>query len=118
MTMTQENITEIVLDHLLAEIAATEVCSSPYSHFYLETAFPKSIYERILENLPAANAYGADNPRIHTREDGLVTRNILSLSPPALEGLPETQRMFWNEIAAALIDQRLKDAVFARLGKM
>jgi phosphate transport system ATP-binding protein len=47
MTMTQENITEIVLDHLLAEIAATEVCSSPYSHFYLETAFPKSIYENV-----------------------------------------------------------------------
>ena len=117
MTTTQENITGIVLDHLLAEIAATEVCSSPYSHFYLETAFPESIYQRILENLPAAGAYGADNPRIHTRQDGLVTRNILSLSAPALEGLPEAQRIFWNEIASALIDQRLKDAVFARLGK-
>ncbi|MGZ5020779.1 MAG: hypothetical protein ACXWAV_10145 [Chthoniobacterales bacterium] len=117
MTATQENITAQVLDHLLGVIGATEVCSTPYSHFYLEHAFPDSIYQQMIEYLPAASAYGADNPRKHTREDGLVTRNVLSLSAPALAGLPEPQRTFWNEIAAALIDPQLKRAVFARLAR-
>jgi hypothetical protein len=117
MVETQESIAGIVLDHLVAVINATEVQSSPYSHFYLENAFPDSIYRDLLENLPEHAAYGGDNPRKHTREDGLITRNVLSLSEAALAGLPETQRIFWNGIAAALYDPRLKRAVFARLAK-
>lgn len=117
MTETQEGITGMVLDHLLAVIEATAVCPIPYSHFYLENAFPESIYKQMLEHLPEAGAYGADNPRKHTRADGLVTRNVISLSEAALAGLPEPRRIFWNEIAAALTAPQLKRAVFARLAK-
>lgn len=117
MIETQESIAGIVLDHLVAVINETEVHSTPYSHFYLEKAFPDSIYKDLLDHLPERSAYGADNPRKHTRDDGLVTRNVLSLSEPALAGLPQAQRTFWNGIAAALYDSRLKQAVFARLSK-
>jgi len=110
----QENTRTIVLDHLCAAIAETELCTSPYAHFYLEQAFPDAVFRRMLELLPPATAYGADNPRIHTREDGLVTRNILSLSAP-LDHLPEEHRSFWSEISAALLDPRLRSAVFAKL---
>ena len=37
----------------------------------------------MLELLPDPGAYTADNPRIHTREDSLVTRSILSLLRPS-----------------------------------
>ena len=117
MVETQENVSAIVLKHLLHEVAATGVSPTPYSHFYLEKAFPESVYAQMLELLPEAGAYGADNPRKHTRDDGLVTRNVLSLSEPALRALPEQQRIFWNELATALTSTELKRAVFARLSK-
>ncbi|HEX8678984.1 MAG TPA: hypothetical protein VF683_03430 [Chthoniobacterales bacterium] len=117
MTSLQTSLSAEVLDHLLAEIAATAVHDEPYSHFYLERAFPESVYQQMLDYLPPASAYGGDNPRIHTRADGLITRNVISVSPPALAQLPEPQRSFWTEIGAALTSLRLKDAVFARLSR-
>lgn len=117
MTTLQANVSTEVLEHLLAEIASTPLHEEPYSHFYLDRAFPDAIYQQMLEYLPPASAYGGDNPRIHTREDGLITRNIISVSPPALAQLPEPQRSFWTEIGAALTSPRLKDAVFARLSR-
>ena len=83
----QESVAEQVLDHLVAAIEATELCSEPYSHFYLEQAFPDSVFRQMLELLPAHAAFGGDNPRKHTREDGMITRNVISVSPPALAAL-------------------------------
>lgn len=113
----QESIADRVLDHLVAAIDATALCTEPYSHFYLEQAFPDSVFRQMLELLPAHASFGGDNPRKHTREDGLITRNVLSISPPALATLPAEQKNFWNEIGAALTSPRLKDAVFAKLSK-
>ncbi|MEO5720197.1 MAG: hypothetical protein ABIR71_01850 [Chthoniobacterales bacterium] len=117
MTTMQESVAARVLEHMIAEIEATELCSEPYSHFYLEQAFPEPVFQQMLELLPAPAAFGGDNPRKHTREDGLITRNVLSVSPPALAALPEEQKNFWNEIGTALTSPRLKDAVFAKLSK-
>jgi hypothetical protein len=113
----QESIADRVLDHLVAAIEATELCTEPYSHFYLDQAFPEPVFRQMLELLPAHAAFGGDNPRKHTREDGLITRNIISVSPPALAALPEEQKNFWNEIGNALTSPRLKSAVFAKLSK-
>ena len=67
--------------------------------------------------LPEAAAYTADNPRIHTRKDGLVTRSMLSLSPPGLERLAEPQRSFWTQVAEALTAPQLRHAIFAKLSQ-
>jgi len=117
MTAMQENTSVTVLEHLCTAIQTVELSSWPYAHFYLEKVFPDAVFKQVLEMLPDANAYFADNPRIHTRDDGLVTRNILPLSPPALAGLPEAQRSFWSEIADALIAPQLRKVVFAKLAK-
>jgi len=113
--VTLQSTSEIVLDHLCAAVERVEVCSSPYAHFYLEGAFPADVFVRMLELLPDANAYTPDNPRIHTRGDGLVTRNILSPSPHGLDRLGEPHRSFWAEISHALMSRRLRDVVFAKL---
>ncbi|MEP6809413.1 MAG: hypothetical protein ABI992_04160 [Chthoniobacterales bacterium] len=117
MTTMQESVAEQVIDHLVSAIESTPLCSEPYSHFYLDQAFPDAVFRQMLELLPAPAAFGGDNPRKHTRDDGLITRNVLSVSPPALAALPEEQKIFWNEIGAALISPRLKDAVFAKLAR-
>ncbi len=117
MTTTQAGVAGQVLDHLMGAIEATELCREPYSHFYLDQAFPDEVFRRMLELLPAHEAFGGDNPRKHTREDGRITRNVLSVSPPALAALPEEQKNFWNEIGVALTAPRLKDAVFAKLSR-
>lgn len=110
-----EKTKDVVLEHLCGAIEQSELCSAPYAHFYLERAFADSVYQDILRLLPDPSAYTPDNPRIHTRADGLVTRNILSLSPPGLALLGEPHRSFWTQIADALTSQRLRDVVFAKL---
>jgi hypothetical protein len=117
MIAIQESPSAASLDYLCNVIDAVEVCSWPYAHFYLEKVFPDEIYELMLKLLPDASAYAADNPRIHTREDGLVTRNILSLSVAGLSHLPETQRLFWSGVADALTAPRLRECVFAKLSQ-
>jgi len=118
MLATRESISAAVLEHLCRVIDAVEVCSWPYCHFYLENAFPDDVFARMLELLPDPPAYVADNPRIHTRQDGLVARNILSLTAPdVLARLPDEQRSFWTEIGDALTAPRLRQVVFAKLSK-
>ena len=118
MTAIQESVGAAVLDHLCEKINAVEVSSWPYAHFYLEKAFPDEVFKEMLRLMPAHGAYGGDNPRIHTREDGLITRNILSLTLPGpVMELPEEQRSFWTEISQALTSPRLKEVVFNRLSQ-
>jgi hypothetical protein len=111
----QESTRATVLDHLCSAVETVEVCPSPYPHFYIERVFPEAVFKQMLELLPGAGAYTADNPRIHTREDGLVTRSILSLSPPGLDRLQGSQRSFWSDIAEVLTAPQLRHTVFARL---
>jgi hypothetical protein len=111
----QENLSATALDHLCSVIETVDICAWPYAHFYIEGVFPEPVFRQMLELLPDLGAYAADNPRIHTREDGLVTRSIFSLSPPSVARLPEAQRSFWSEIAEALTAPQLRHAVFAKL---
>ena len=117
MSAIRENTTAAVLEHLCAAIDRSELCPWPYAHIYIEGAFPEAVFKRMLEMLPEAAAYTADNPRIHTRKDGLVTRSMLSLSPPGLERLAEPQRSFWSQVAEALTAPQLRHAIFAKLSK-
>ena len=115
MPASQEISSTAVLDHICHAIDAVEVRSWPYAHFYLEQAFPAAVFKQMLEFLPNPSVYTADNPRIHTREDGLITRSIFSLSPPGLVRLRDEQRSFWTQIADALRSSRLHYVVFAKL---
>lgn len=117
MIAIRENTTAAVLEHLCAAVDRSELCPWPYAHFYIERVFPEAVFKQMLELLPEPAAYTADNPRIHTREDGLVTRSILSLSPVGLDRLPDSQRSFWNQIAEALTSPQLRHAVFDRLAQ-
>ena len=113
----QESLGASVLDHLCAAINRVKVCAWPYAHFYLEKAFPDPVFAQILNLLPEASAYAPDNPQIHTRADGLVTRNIFSLSAPSVGSLADPCRSFWTEIAEALMAPQLRHTVFARLSR-
>ena len=118
MLATKEPLNAVALKHLREVIDRAELFTWPYCHFYLQQAFPDDVFKRMLQLLPSASAYVADNPRIHTREDGLVTRNMLSLTAPdVLARLPEEQRTFWSEIARALTAPELRLVVFTKLSK-
>ena len=110
-------MTEAILEHLCSAVGRAELCRWPYAHIYIERAFPEAIFRRLLEMLPEAAAYTPDNPRIHTRKDGVVTRSMLSLSPPGLERLAEPQRFLWGQIAEALTAPELRHAMFAKLSQ-
>lgn len=115
MIALRENLTEAVLEHLCSAVDRAELCSWPYAHIYIERAFPEAVFKQLLGILPEAAAYTPDNPRIHTRNDGVVTRSMLSLSPPGLERLAQPERSFWRQIADALTAAALRHAIFAKL---
>jgi hypothetical protein len=101
--------------HLLSVLENTPVYETPFSHFYLENAFPETIYARLLENLPDPQAYRPGRVTKHRREDGVITKGVLALSGPDLQYLPETQRELWGAVADGLSSAELKRAVFRML---
>lgn len=108
-------VSETVLQHLLATLEKIEVHEEPFAHFYVENAFPETVYTQLLENLPDPKAYRAGRADRHTRKDGVNTKGVLPLNEPALLHLPEAQRGLWSAVADALATAELRGVVFRLL---
>ena len=108
-------IRNAILTHLLSALEETHVDETPFSHFYLDNAFPESIYTQMLENLPDSQAYRPGRIDKHMREDGVVTKGIFALDGQVLHHLPKTQQELWGAVADALSSVELKRTVFKML---
>ena len=104
-----------VLQHLLSALERTQVHEAPFSHFYLEDAFPQEIYAQLLDKLPEPPAYRSGRADRHTRDDGVVTKGSYPLTAETLQRLPDGQRELWGGISAALSSRELQHRVFAML---
>lgn len=112
---TVQTLRAAIVQHLLSALERTPVYDTPFSHFYLENAFPEDIYAQLLENLPDPQAYRPGRADKHMREDGVVTKGVLALDEQTLQRLPETQRQLWRAVSDALSSAELKQAVFRML---
>jgi hypothetical protein len=110
-----EAVEAAVLQHLLSALERTPVHEAPFSHFYLEDAFPQEVYSRLLEQLPEPTGYRSGRADRHTRDDGVVTKGSYPLTAETLQRLPDDQRELWGGISAALSSPKLQHRVFTML---
>lgn len=97
-------VSEAVLSHLIDALDCATVCVTPFSHVYLESAFPVDLYSEMLDRLPAAALYYPDRQ---------ATRSTLPLSDVNLARLEDDDRDLWRGVAEALRSSELKRRMFA-----
>jgi hypothetical protein len=112
---TEQTLRTAILQHLLSALQTTQVHETPFSHFYLEHAFPETIYQHMLAKLPDPPTYRSGDPKKHTREDGAITKGVLPLTQDRLQRLPGGQRELWTAVWEALGSSELQRAVFGML---
>ncbi|HXD86136.1 MAG TPA: hypothetical protein VN641_06565 [Urbifossiella sp.] len=109
------SIYERVLGHLLQRIAVAKAETHPFTHVYFENLFPTDLYARMLDALPEPSLYSAAAERHYGDAVGSSVRWMYGLSRDGLSKLPSAIGDLWRGIAAALADQEVKRAVFAKL---
>jgi hypothetical protein len=132
VSLTMEAVEEAVRTHLVKTLGEVRVESDPFSHAYIESAFPPDLYPAILDALPDTALYTPDNPRKYgkpaamrrqrSRASSLVegllhvssSRYTLPLNASGLARLPDNLRVMWAGVAAALTSQELKAQIFDR----
>lgn len=105
----------VLCDRLVEGLSAVEVERDPFCHFYTGAFWPTNFYPRLLRNLPDPNYYEPQNIKKWVRADGTSTRDNFFLTAENIKKLPPDRAAFWTAIVDAVIDERLKRAVFAKL---
>jgi hypothetical protein len=129
-----EAIEAAVRAHLVKTIGEVRLESDPFSHIYVEDAFPPGLYPVMLDALPDTTLYTPDNPRKYSKQavdrqpsrtsslvEGLLhvssSRYTLPLNATGLARLPADIRTLWTGVAAALRSAELKAGIFERFSK-
>lgn len=96
----------------------------PFSHVYLEDAFPPDIYRAMLDGLPGLDCFAPDNPskygaaarQFHgtggNSPPPVSCRFTMPLNDANLARVPDASRALWTGVAAALGCEELKDRIF------
>jgi hypothetical protein len=131
LSLTAAAIETAVRAHLVKTIGDVRLESDPFSHVYIESAFPPDLYPLMLDALPDTSFYTPDNPRKYgkraagrhpSRTSSLAeelhhvssSRYTLPLNANRLTRLPEAMRPVWAGLAAALQSVELRARIFER----
>lgn len=131
LSLSAETVEQAIRTHLVNAFADARIDRNPFSHLYVETAFPPELYPVILDALPDTGLYTPDNPRKYAQTagrrppsrasnlvEGLLhvssSRYTLPLSDSGLARLPDSLRAVWTGVAAALRSPELKAQIFER----
>ena len=104
-----------ILEHVLAAIGATPVQTHPFPHIVVRGFFPADVYQRLLENLPSADAYEAFSVGKHAGCDGRCNRKHFPLEGDRLTMLPGPQQECWHDVRSVLGSSALKETVYHKL---
>lgn len=122
LSLTAETVENAVREHLVGAVSRAPLDRDPFSHFYLDDAFPGEIYASMLRALPETSFYSPDNPRKYGKAAAtpaessarVSSRYTLPLSASGLARLPEGIREIWTGVAAALRSPALRTQLFER----
>jgi len=113
-----------VQSSLIAAIDRAQVDQEPFSHVYLDQAFPPDVYQEMLDGLPGLECFAPDNPtkygaaarRFHDTAGETPApascRFTMPLRDASLARVPEGRRGLWTGVAAALASEELKERIF------
>lgn len=119
------DIQRSVRSSLVAALDRARPDREPFSHVYLENAFPPDIYGEMLDRLPGLDCFAPDNPskygaaarRFHATLDGTPVpascRYTMPLHDANLARVPDASRAVWTGVAAALRSEQLQERIFA-----
>jgi hypothetical protein len=131
LSITAEAVEQAIRTHLVKAFGDVRLDRDPFSHVFVESAFPPDLYAVMLDGLPDTSLYTPDNPRKYGKAaqhrlrsqtsslvEGLLhvssSRHTLPLSEGGLGRLPDSIRAVWTGVAAALRSPELKAQLFAR----
>src|SRR5262245_26728154 len=63
LSLTADAVEAAVRAHLVKAVGEVRLESDPFSHIYMESAFPADLYPVMLDALPKTSLYTPDNPR-------------------------------------------------------
>jgi hypothetical protein len=96
---------------IVDRVEASTLEPVPFDHVYLEGVFPREIYDRLLDHLPATERYRELRHREAMRPDGRSARRKFYLFPEHIALLPPAQRGVWLEVSRVLRSPALQDAL-------
>ena len=131
LSLSAKTVEEAIRTHLVKAFANARLDRDPFSHVYVESAFPPDLYAVILDALPdtrstrpttLASMRRRLRPARPSRASSLVegllhvssSRYTLPLSEGGLARLPDSIRAVWTGVAAALRSPDVKAQIFER----
>ena len=106
-----------IADHMAQAIRDTAVDTTPCQHAMLSGLFPDDVYDRMLQNIPARDAFRPMSMELFHDENGVSTRDLIELPEIGVERISKDQQSLWWAVGTAIMSHKVKSAVFDGLAE-
>lgn len=106
-----------ITDHMAQAIRKASVDNTPCQHAMLSGLFPDDIYQRMLQNIPAIEAFRPMSLELFHDEHGVSTRDLIELPEIGVERIEKNQQSLWWAVGTAIMSTEVKSAVFEGLAE-
>jgi hypothetical protein len=104
-------------NHMADATAATPVDDTPCKHAVLTGLFPEDIYQHILQNIPAKDAFRPMSLELFCDENGVSTRDLIELPEIGVKRIAPDLQSLWWAVGTAIMSEKVKTAVFDGLAE-
>ena len=104
-----------IIDHMVQAITKTVVDDNPCKHGLPTSFFPDDVYQEMLINIPAGNAFRPMSLDLFHDDKGLSTRNLIELPDVGVRRIATHQQSLWWAVGSAIMSVKVKSAVFEAL---
>ncbi|WP_342068525.1 hypothetical protein [Yoonia algicola] len=106
-----------IADHMAKTIKDTAVDNTPCQHAMPTGLFPDDVYERLLKNIPARDAFRPMSMELFHDENGVSTRDLIELPEIGVARISKDLQSLWWAVGTAIMSQKVKSAVFEALAE-
>lgn len=110
-----EALSTRIANHMADSIRKTSVESVPCKHAMLKDLFPEDVYDQMLQNVPAIEAFRPMSLELFHDENGVSTRDLIELPEIGVERINKDQQSLWWAVGTAIMSTEVKSAVFEGL---
>ena len=104
-----------ITEHLVQRINRTPVDRNPFMHAMLSDFFPDDIYQQMLLNIPARDAFRPMSLELFHDSKGQSTRDLIELPEIGVQRIASNQQGLWWAVGCAIMSAQVKSAVFKAL---
>lgn len=104
-----------IIEHAVQRISSIPVDDTPCKHAMLSDFFPADIYQKMLTNVPARDAFRPMSIEMFHDDKGISTRDLIELPEVGLARIASHQQSLWWAVGSAIMSAEVKSAVFDAL---